>query len=214
MNKGFVSTLEAVIASSLFLLFLVNVLPTFAGTGGTEAYSSTQMQDILQSLDRAGELREPMVTHNVTKLHEMLDDYALPLNSAVSLLYINTSRGTFSGGSGSFTFQHEEEQEERTVLHLWIDQIDRLTVSVNEQQVASISTAGHRAINIEDETTQGQNTINFTAQNTVLDYTLDQYFTKRSRSLPQSGEITSVSHHISGINTTFSPTEIRVFLWE
>lgn len=213
-RNGFLSTLEAVIASTIFFLFLLNAAPTFTESGdGTNEMTMEKIRSVTASLDSSGQLRQQIAERDLQALEESIDDYLVPLNVAVGLLYTNTTEGSFSGTSAEYAFQ-SNETEERAVLRLWADQADNLVVRINGQTALRTSQEGYHQEEVSDLTTTGTNVLNLTAQSAELDFAIDQYLYEQSQELPTDTTVASSGHHIAGVNGTLDPAELRVFVWE
>lgn len=213
-RQGFLSTLEAVIASTIFFLFLLNAAPTFTDGGGdANEMTMDEIRSTTAALDQAGSLRDHIAERDLQALEDSIDDYLVPLNVAVGVLYTNTTEGTFSGTSSEYTFSGNGTEESAT-LRLWVDQADGLVVGINGQTALRTSRSGYHEEDISDLTVDGTNTINFTAVSADLDFEVEQYLYQQSQELPTDTTITSAGHHISGTNGTLDPAELRVFVWE
>ncbi len=213
-RQGFLSTLEAVIASTIFFLFLLNAAPTFTGdSSGADDMTRNNIRSITMALDQAGSLRDDMANRDLQALEERIDDYLVPLDVAVGLLYTNTTEGTFTGTSSEYEFSGNGTEKQAT-LRLWIDQADSLIVDINGQTALRTSQSGYHEEDISDLTTAGTNTLNFTAVSADLEFEVEQYLYQQSRELPTDTTILSEGRHIAGTNNTLNPTELRVFVWE
>lgn len=215
LRKGFLSTLEAVIASTIFFLFLLNAAPSLTGDqGGPNEMTMEKIRTTTEALDEAGTLREQIGERNLTGLQEQIDDYLVPLNVAVGVLYSNTTERSFSGTDGSYTFEGNESTEERTLLRLWIDEADDLVIRVNGQTALRTGSTGYTATDVSDLTTTGTNSVNLTAQEADLDIAVEQYNYYQSRPLPTDTTVSSTGHQIGTQNGELNPAELRVFVWE
>lgn len=216
VRKGFLSTLEAVIASTIFLLFIINAAPMFTGeTGQIDDMSLTNIHSAMKSLDQAGKLRENITERDLDALEDTMEGYAAPLSVAVGVLYSNTTEFTYSGsGSEGYTFENSISQEERTILRFWIDEATNLEVTLNGDTILTSDSAGYEQATVTAETISGGNNLEVEADSADLDIILDQYRYEQSQELPDDTSVASTGYLISGSNETISPTELRVFLWQ
>lgn len=214
-RKGFISTLEAVVASTIFLLFIINAAPTFS-EAGTAANDITvnKIENTLSSLDRSGTLREDMMARNLSDIEEQIDDYLVPLNVAVGLFYTNTTEGTFTDDSIERTFHGNQTIEEQSHLRLWIERADSVVVRVNGETAIRTSRNGYIERDITDLTISGSNTINISGEGGNLDFMVEQYRYQESQGLPSDADVTSNGYQVAGKGTKLQPTELRVFAWQ
>ncbi len=87
-RKGFVSTLEAVIASTIFFVFLINVLPSLVGQPVTHEVSYRITMQTLESLDSKGFLRDKVISRDPESIHQEINKY-VSANTAVEILYMD-----------------------------------------------------------------------------------------------------------------------------
>lgn len=216
VRKGFLSTLEAVIASTIFLLFIINAAPMFTGeTGQIDEMSLNNIHSAMKSLDKADLLRENLTERDLDALEDTVEGYASPLNAAVGVLYSNTTEFNYTGsGSEGYTFENSISQEERTILRFWIEEATNLEVTLNGETVLTADSAGYEQAIVTAETISGGNNLEVDADSADLDIILDQYRYEQSQELPDDTSVASTGYLISGSNETISPTELRVFLWQ
>jgi len=216
VRSGFLSTLEAVIASTIFLLFIINAAPMFTGeTGQVDDMSLLSIHSAMSSLDSSGQLRENLTDRDLDALKTALEPYAAPLDLAVGVLYSNATTYNYSGtGETTYTFENSVGQEERSILRFYIDEASNLEVRLNGDVILTTSSGGYDEMTVTSDTISGANTLAIEADSADLDIVLDQYRYEQSDDLPSDTAIASTGYHIAGSNETIEPTEIRVFLWQ
>lgn len=212
-RKGFVTTLEAILAATIFLIFLVNVLPNFVSTGAEGDTLERQADTVVRSLDRAGELRDQAVARNLSGIEDDLDSYINGVNLAVGLSWTNRTDGQVTSTPADVLFETNTSQIERERLLLWVDEVTDLTIEVNQQQVATIDSTGFHEVSIEDETEQGQNNLTFDASSVDLAYTIEQYYYVQSQELPDVDRIYGTGYMMATNSTANEPHELQVYLW-
>jgi hypothetical protein len=216
VRSGFLSTLEAVIASTIFLLFIINAAPMFTGeTGQIDDMSLLSIHSAMNSLDRSGQLRANLTDRDLEALETTLEPYAAPLNLAVGVLYSNATTYNYSGSEEvTYTFENSIGQEERTILRFHIDDASNLEVRLNGDVILTTSSGGYDEMTVTSDTISGANTITVNADSADLDIVLDQYRYEQSGDLPTDTAIASTGYHVAGYNETIEPSELRVFMWQ
>ncbi len=100
-RKGFVSTLEAVIASTIFFVFLINILPSLVSQPVTQEISYRITMETLESMDSKGLLREKIVERDPESIHDEINKY-VSTNTAVEIIYMDKEGETDFDLSGDY----------------------------------------------------------------------------------------------------------------
>ncbi|MCJ7450465.1 MAG: hypothetical protein MUP58_01860 [Candidatus Nanohaloarchaeota archaeon QJJ-9] len=211
-RKGFIATLEAIIASTMFLIFIATVIPTFVQPEqGSTSIIEDRIDNILSSLDNSGKLgAEP---ENITELESTLSQYLQGYQLSVGMNYLNLSEGTHAGGETINTFQVNKTRAQKEVLRLWIDEASGLDVRINGETVLTTSQSGYYSRELSSYTVDGENTANITSDTANLDYQIERLYYAQGNEMPSEGSITSLGYLIPGTNNQLEPKEIRVFVW-
>jgi hypothetical protein len=212
-RKGVVAVIESLLAATIFFVFLINVLPSFATTPRQSDVISQRSFSALQALDRGRSLRPLVLEQNVSGIEDEINQYFPTFTVAVGLSFVNRTTGKYTGGTHSRDFQVNKSRSRREILHTWIDAADDITLEVNGQNVLETSSTSHQKINIEEATVDGSNTLNISSDSGRLHYAVEIYNYIQSRDLPDEGELHSTGYTVSGANNTLQPSEVKLFLW-
>jgi hypothetical protein len=212
-RKGFVATLEAVIASLLLLVFALAVLPNFIDQPETSDILENRLRNVVGALDRADQIRHHAANRNVSGIEDAVDQYLVGFNSAVGLSFANTTEGSYSGGSITETFQVNKTTAEAEKVRVWAEEASNVTISVNSEPALSFSRPGYREADIAGLTQQGGNRINITGDSGELDYLIETYHHIQTGSVPDDRDVYSFGYLVAGTNATFQPSEVQVFAW-
>ncbi|MDY6777383.1 MAG: hypothetical protein SVU32_01845, partial [Candidatus Nanohaloarchaea archaeon] len=196
MNKGFIATLEAVIASALFLIFLINVLPGFTETTTETSTLQKRATGILSSLDSAGKLQPLVIQADVAGLDSLISPHLTGLNTVVGLTYTNITSGSYRGGTLTRTFQVNTSTAREETLHVRIKSSQGLQINISGEEV--IDTPGSSVItrDISQYTQNGDNTLTIDASSGKLDYAIRIQNYRQHGRLPPEGDITAVTYPV------------------
>lgn len=211
-RKGFTTTLESVLASILFLLFVINVLPGIADSGGEPVPINARVEEVLRSLDRAGELRPLILERDLDGLHQKISRYVRGVQMGIGLSYFDITEGSYTGGVHTRDFSVSKSEARQESLLLWIEEADDIDIDINGEDVLETSTTGFQQVAIGSYTDTGQNTLQIDSDSGDLHYSIEIYNRVRSRSLPDQ-EVTSLGYIVAGSNNSFQPSEVVVFTW-
>lgn len=195
-RKGFIYTLEAVIASTLFLTTVTMLIPANAPSGNTAAVQDT-VQSALRSLDKSGELRDDL---SVSGLESDIESFVPPGYSyRVQRTDVETESHYLSAPD-EFYFDKSGGNAE---LQLWLEEASNLQVTFDGETVIQ----DRDSVGYVQETLPGTTGyLNFTGS-AVGRFDFDSY--SREGQLPEKGDTRTVSYILAGKNLT----EIKVFLW-
>lgn len=194
-RKGFVYTLEAIIASSLFLLTVTTLVPD-APAENTLAVKKT-VHSGLESLDKSGDLRDDL---SIAALETEIEPF-IPAgyNHSVRLTRVGTETHRFNSPREF----HFDKNGGNTELQLWLEQAENLNVTFrNETVIQDRDSPGY----LRKTLPSSQGHLNFTGTGKG-EFDFDVYSKKGG--IPQSQDLKSVSYVVKSENLT----EIRVFLW-
>lgn len=219
-RKGFVATLEAALASAIFLTFIITILPGFTQTDvDTLTPWENKISEILDSLDKTNELRGPALNLNLTKIDNMVDNYTpADLDHTVGILYSDYTRGSLSiSDSGNVSFNINKSRSQSEYLRLYLENVSSPELKVNANSIWSSQgdfNDSYRSFSIISYTSDGTNNFSMNVSSTSkLDYRIDRYYYIQKGTLPSEGKIISSSYHPAGENFTLKPMEVRVFGW-
>ncbi|MCJ7429140.1 MAG: hypothetical protein MUP66_01995 [Candidatus Nanohaloarchaeota archaeon QJJ-5] len=212
-RHGFVTTLESILAATVFLIFLVNVLPDFVSSNPEGDILEEQADTVIDALDRAGGLRDDAKARNLSAIQTGLEEYINGINLAVGLSWTNRTDGEVIDGVMSQNFTLNQSAIERERLLVWLDSVNSLTVSINSQEAASLSDTGFHEIEISDYTEQGDNNITLDGSGTDGRFTIEQYYYTQNQDLPSVDAIYGTSYVFGTNSTDNEPRELQVYLW-
>ena len=74
-RKGFISTLEAIISSVLFFIFLINVLPALSQPSLDPDESYSIVNSVLETMDDSGELIDLVEQRDAETVEQRIEQY-------------------------------------------------------------------------------------------------------------------------------------------
>lgn len=208
-SKGFVNTLEAVLASTIFLIFIINVLPAFTDTGSEQDNSVRKVGYVLESTDSNGVLREMVSDRDVEGIQSLVEGYVSE-EVAVGMDFLERGKGNYSGEEKSIEFDVNDTSLRDAVLKLWISEDNGLTISVNGEEVPEIS-EGFNRVDIFENVSDGQNTLSFSGSG-QLEFMVETYNFKISKSFPEE-DVKGVGYPFAVYDGEVFVSEVSVYLW-
>lgn len=212
-QKGFVTTLEAILAATVFLIFLVNVLPDFVSSNPEGDILERQADTVIDALDRAGEIRDDAKARNLSAIQSSIETYINGANLAVGLSWTNRTDGSFKDGTTTQNFTLNTSKIERERLLIWVDNANSLSIEINSQEIFTTSSEGYYVEKIADYTEQGKNNITINSTSSQGHYTIEQYYYLQSQTLPSADAIYGTSHVSATNSTDNEPRELQVYIW-
>jgi len=199
VNKGFVYTLEAVIAASLFLGMVILFIPSVEDQAAPEQAGDT-VRSALESLDKAGEIRDNLT---VSEIEDIIDPY-------VTSGYSHNARITFGkreterfDTSGEKEFQVGENGD-HAELQFWIKEASGLNATYKgEKLIDRRESSGY----VEKTVEPGQGYLKFNGTGTGR-FTLLTY--EKQGDIPDEENLGSVDYVVESGNFT----EVRISLWQ
>lgn len=211
-RKGFIKTLEAVVAASIFFIFILNAVPAISGAEDTGAAVKEELSRQLESLDREGTLRQDVVNKDLAGIEDDLEGDFAGYRMAIGLSYLGMSDGRYNGGGLTESFDVNKSRAEKEVLRLWVEEDQGIDVSINGNSVISSPGTGYTEVNIESDTVDGGNTLEISGSGNLF-YRIDKYNYMQNGDLPEDRSINSMSYTLAGEEGSFQPSELRVYLW-
>ena len=208
-RKGFVNTLEAVLASTIFLIFIINVLPAFTTSFPEGDNTVKKIGHVLETSDKSGGLRALVMDRDVSAIKEDLEEYITD-DISVGISYIDEYEGEYSGEDESYEFDVNLSRMRKVSLVLWVEQDNGLIVEVNGVPVGDLST-GLNEIDVTQQVQNGVNTLSF-QDSGELEYLLESYNYVLSDPLPDQ-EVRGVGYPVSGNDNGINVSEVSVFIW-
>ncbi|MFT4868234.1 MAG: hypothetical protein ACI9LV_000859 [Candidatus Nanohaloarchaea archaeon] len=189
-RKGFVYTLEAVIASTIILSMILFVIPEISPDPEIEL---APLQSGIETLDDQGKLNSS--TSNLT---ESVRPYK-PGN--YNLTTQTTTLGArYETVSGDQSFQVSSGSKD---LLLWIDNADDLEVTFGGVNVLETDESGYREVSLGSE----PGYLNFTGNSIDLDLQISNYSSEGE--IPEANTVRSVNY----IDMGKKLREIQVIMW-
>lgn len=195
-SKGFVYTLEAIIASTLILGVVLAVIPEFQQEANTrpqeKAYSG------LEALDKTGELEDNLSADEIeSKIGPYIPD---AYNHSVSIVEVNSSSGSISAPTEHYINMNGSYSE----IQLWVESANRLNISFNDKNILEdYSGSGYQTVSVSGS----EGWLNFTGSG-ELDYRFDSYSSNTEQIDQDRVSVTSYILLENGIK------EIQVRLWK
>lgn len=194
-RKGVVHTLEAVLASTLVLGVVLNVIPEFQPDRSTEPQQ--QVRSGLESLEKTGKLTDNLTTGEVESEIESYIPYGY--NYSVSIVETQRISDSISGTEETYI----ETQGNYSEILLWVESSNSIDATFNGETVLQGYT-GEGFETVPVSSSEGWLNFSGTAD---LDYNFVTYSSKR-KDIDQNQ--VSVVNYITEDNGT---KEVQVRLW-
>lgn len=211
-RKGFIKTLEAVVAAAIFVIFLLNVVPGISGAEDSGSALKEKVSRHLEGLDKEGNLRQDVVDKELDSIQSSLEGDFAGYDIAIGLSYIGMTDGRYSGGGLTESFEVNKSRAEKEILRLWVNRGQGIDISINGNSVVSNPGTGYSQVEIESETVDGGNPLEISGSGNLF-YRIEQYNYMQNGDLPEEGKINSLSYTVAGKEGSFQPSELRVYLW-
>ncbi|NOR85364.1 hypothetical protein GQ473_04545 [archaeon] len=216
-KKGAMHTIEAFISFFIVISFILTVMPATTITDDTTQLKINNVYMSLDYLEKTGQLKEYIINKDLVSLNTSLYDL-LPKTYDFSV-GMSTLNATHKTTSGNYTFNYSANSSslDYVYLNLAFKTAQNPTIYVNGNPVlitpGDVSGTSNK-IDITDETINGINVVqlNFTV-NTNTNYNLIISHFKELESLTTINNIRMINYLVSGVNNTFMPAELRVYVW-
>jgi len=140
-RKGFVQTLEAVLASTLVLGVVLNVVPEFQQESNTQPRQ--QVLSGLETLDKTGKLNNNLVAANIES--EIKPYVPKGYNYSANIVEVESASGRISGSEERYIDTDGNYSE----IQLWIDSSSSLNISFNGDTILqNYSEQGYEIIQV------------------------------------------------------------------
>lgn len=195
-RKGFVHTLEAILASTLVLGVVLTVMPEFQQDANKQPQE--QVRSGLETLDNTGKLTNDL---SPSEIESKIEPYVpAAYNHSVSIVEVESESGKVSSPEEHYIDTSGSYSE----LQLWIESSNGLNVSFDGEKILEdYSSDGYETVSVSSSS----GWLNFTGSG-GLEYRFDSY-SSDTNDLDQS-EV-SVTNYILMENGT---KEIQVRLWK
>ncbi|MCK5594336.1 MAG: hypothetical protein KAI18_03775 [Candidatus Aenigmarchaeota archaeon] len=215
-RKGAMHALEALLAFSIVSMFILFVTPSI-NISELNGHKTNYVYSTLETLETKGLLRSYASENNLTGLNTTLADL-LPetYNFAVGISRLNATHKTISGNH-SANYSADTTKLDYITLDLIFDTATDPNIYLNDALIYSQTGDASGVLDSIDLTTStvsGENSLvfNFTGSST-FDYRLSISESEDLSTPPSQKDIDTVNYFISGIDSTFRPTIVRVYLW-
>lgn len=190
LRKGFVYSLEAVIASSILISMILFVIPEI--TGGSEI-NLEPVETSLQSLDSQGNLGNTTGEIN----NSLEPDKPGRFNLTTIIVSRNLTQESVSGEE---EFQLENGSKK---LLLWVDEAQDLEITYRDETIVSNDFTGYKELDLATESGH----LNFTGTSIQLDFEVSNF--QSEGEVPEADTVYSVNY----IDFKDGLREVRVMIW-
>lgn len=207
-RTGFVETLEVTLASLLFFIFLINILPTFVAQN-EDISTRNRVIDTVEALADGGQLRDDVIERDLAGLDATISERFPAQDVTVGLAWADVTQGT----SSRSVQIPPSDRLERVVIRAWnptSDAGDSLTLE-GSPVFSDPVPQGHSSAIVTDNVTAG--TMASIGVSGSLRYSVETYSYELEQSLPEDENIRGYGYVFGGTNSTIQPSELRVFLW-
>lgn len=197
-RKGFIYTLEAILASTLVLGVVLTVLPEAQQSSNT--VPSEQVQSGLKSLDTTGELTDNLLAAEIES--EIAPYVPDSYSHSVNIVNVESESDEVSGSQQHYIDTNGSYSE----IQFWIKPSSNLDVSFNEEMIMEDYTGqGYEVLPVSSS----EGWLNFTGSG-ELEYSFDSYSSNNVDEAQNQASEVSVTTYIVHKNGT---KEIQVRLW-
>ncbi len=217
-KKGGLHTIESFIAFMIVMSFLFFIMPAITNISDTTESKMKYIHGALTTLEKNGNLREYAISKNITGLNKsMYELIPSTYNFTVGISSVNASDKSTSGNY-SFNYSADAGKIDYVFLDIVFLSAEDPKIYVNGGSVLSQSgvVSGNReTIDLTSSTITGENKVQFNFTGTAtFDYRLLVSQTEILEGIPDGKDIIIVNYVLSGTNSTFMPTEVRIYLWD
>ena len=219
-RKGVMASLESLVAASIFLVFVVSIVPGLTQNDSNEFEPlKKEIYETLSSYDKEGGLRQAALNQNATDIRKRVEKVlGNDIGFSVGFLYLNYSRGEFSvGDQQTRQFEINKTLSSSEYLKVKIMNLSSPELLVNSIKVWESSKDYDKHIkklSISGQTSSGLN--NFTVRTNTpgeVEYEIGNHYYDQESKVPDIKHVFSQSYHVSGLNETLRPTELRIIAW-
>ncbi|MCK5474484.1 MAG: hypothetical protein KAI53_03695 [Candidatus Aenigmarchaeota archaeon] len=216
-KKGSLHIIESFIAFMIVMSFLFFIMPVITNISNTTEIKIKYLHSALDTLEKNGNLREYALCENIVGLNESIYELVpLTYNFTVGISSVNASDKSTSGNY-SFNYAADTGKIDYAFLDIVFLSAEDPEIYVNGNSAfnqSGIVSGNRETIDITSSTITGENIVqfNFTGTATV-DYRLLVSQTEILGDIPGGKDIIVVNYVLSGANSTFKPTEVRMYLW-
>lgn len=216
--------LEATFIAVLILTFVLAIIPSIERKENIQS-AKDSFSEGLKSLDRRGVLREYVYGDPIqlANLKTNLSSVTVKrINFTVGVTTRSTETGNISvsqlvtgGYKGTYAFSIDNTSLESSLLSLTFSTQDNADFYLNNDLIGIRDTSSNvSSIDLSDRYVNGTNTFELLMPDQQnVSRKLDKQTVSRYESLPAASSVTVVGYFVAGINRTYDPREIRVYLW-
>jgi len=222
-RKGLLHTLEATVAFLMVISFLVFVMPSINTAGSKTGNIRSQIYDSLSEMDKSGTLRNLAFGENLSGIKSELNrTLNIPLKFTVGMSKSNISHGTAnpeeSGVPYYINYTANKSALDSATLSLNYLNATEPSVYLNGvliKQHGGDYSGNDDVVDVLSGTQDGENSIKLeTSNNATISYSLMLVESLELEALEENTDVISIGYILSGNETTFSPKEIRVYVWD
>ena len=216
-KKGAMHTIEAFISFLIVISFILTVMPALIPFDDTTQIKINNVYMSLDYLEKTGQLNEYAINEDLVGLNNSL--YNLIPKTYGYSVGMSTINATHKTTSGNYTFNYTANTSKLDYVYLNLVFKTALnpTIYVNGNSVLTKSgdvSGTSNKIDITEQTINGNNIVqlNFSV-NTNTNYNLLISQSSELESLDNIDNIHMINYLVSGVNDTFMPAELRVYVW-
>jgi len=211
--QGFVSTLESVIASALFLIVIISILPAFVSTPDPGRTVQSVLSRTLETMQRTGQMQGFVADRNTSGLAATVADHIEGWNVGSSMLATNMTEGRAEAGDTTVQISINESLMERARLLLWVGRNTEAEVDLDGTSVVNVSTPGVAAVDLTDDVDDSSSSVTLSVTGSAVPYRFETYNRYESRAIP-SADVISHTRMVEDANASYDPAEVIVYAWQ
>lgn len=219
MRKGYIHTLEASIATVILLTFVIAVLPYIAPEDTSAQTTRTIIRGALEVLEKNGDLRDNAVNEDLSAIKTELQTIVPSrINFTVGISDVDITSGSVTTSGQVFVnYTVNTSTMDFVFFKLKMSDATDPRFSINGTSIWNGSgnyIGENKEWQLADYSEAGTNQINITvtAESTIK-YIVEVGNSLDLETIPGNKTINTVNYIVSGVNSTFKPTEIRVYAW-
>ncbi len=221
-RKGMLHTLEAVLAFLTVVGFIVFVMHSIDNQGSSSTQTRVYVYKALSNMEKTGKLQNLAAAQNLSGIRTQLNStIALPMKFTVAMSKSNISHGVVYPKEGNLpayiNFTADKSALDSVNLEFSYANASDPTVYVNSQYLAGHTgdySGNTESFDISSYVADGANSVMInTSSDSTISYSLIIVDSIQLSAPEENKSVTTIGYIVSGNGSSFSPSEIRVYVW-
>ena len=221
-RKGMLHTLEAIFEFLMVIGFVTFVMPYLNNGGQVSKQTQIYVYQALSNMEKSGTLGNLAAAQNLSGIKSELNKtLQLPIKFTIGMSRSNISYGkAYPKENSEFkyvNFTANKTSLDYASLQITYTNATNPAIYMNGQYLASHSgdySGNEEIFDLSAYVQTGANSVMLnTSNNATIDYRLTVVDSVELEAPAENRSITTVGYIISGNGSSFSPSEIRVYVW-